>query len=106
MAGAIAARTRRMKIGIAVKVLPLCNPLRTAEELVTTATCRTAWRDAGHPGDGVVYLRAHGYLAATQAAARAEYEASLTHCYRAQDALLWDSARRTGVGGAQRQYSG
>jgi len=32
---AIAARTRRMKIGIGVQVLPLCHPLRLAEEVAT-----------------------------------------------------------------------
>ena len=30
IAGAIAARTRNIKIGIAVQVLPLCHPLRLA----------------------------------------------------------------------------
>jgi alkanesulfonate monooxygenase SsuD/methylene tetrahydromethanopterin reductase-like flavin-dependent oxidoreductase (luciferase family) len=35
IAAAIAARTRRMKIGIAVQVLPLCHPLRVAEEAAT-----------------------------------------------------------------------
>jgi alkanesulfonate monooxygenase SsuD/methylene tetrahydromethanopterin reductase-like flavin-dependent oxidoreductase (luciferase family) len=35
IASAIAARTRRMKIGLAVQVLPLCNPLRIAEEAAT-----------------------------------------------------------------------
>ena len=35
VASAIAARTRRMKIGIAVQVLPLCHPLRLAEEAAT-----------------------------------------------------------------------
>jgi alkanesulfonate monooxygenase SsuD/methylene tetrahydromethanopterin reductase-like flavin-dependent oxidoreductase (luciferase family) len=35
IAGAIAARTERMKIGIAVQVLPLCHPLRLAEEAAT-----------------------------------------------------------------------
>ena len=29
---AIAARTKRVRIGLAVAVLPLCNPLRVAEE--------------------------------------------------------------------------
>ncbi len=32
MASAIAARTKRMRIGLAVQVLPLSNPLRSAEE--------------------------------------------------------------------------
>jgi len=35
VASAIAARTRRMKIGLAVQVLPLCHPLRLAEEVAT-----------------------------------------------------------------------
>src|ERR1700689_4145461 len=35
IASAIAARTKRMKIGVAVQVLPLCNPLRIAEEAAT-----------------------------------------------------------------------
>jgi alkanesulfonate monooxygenase SsuD/methylene tetrahydromethanopterin reductase-like flavin-dependent oxidoreductase (luciferase family) len=35
IASAIAARTRRIKIGIAVQVLPLCHPLRLAEEAAT-----------------------------------------------------------------------
>jgi alkanesulfonate monooxygenase SsuD/methylene tetrahydromethanopterin reductase-like flavin-dependent oxidoreductase (luciferase family) len=35
IASAIAARTRRMKIGIAVQILPLCHPLRLAEEVAT-----------------------------------------------------------------------
>ncbi len=35
IAAAIAARTERMQIGIAVQVLPLCHPLRLAEEAAT-----------------------------------------------------------------------
>jgi alkanesulfonate monooxygenase SsuD/methylene tetrahydromethanopterin reductase-like flavin-dependent oxidoreductase (luciferase family) len=35
IASAIAMRTQRMKIGIAVQVLPLCHPLRIAEEACT-----------------------------------------------------------------------
>src|SRR5246127_5102392 len=35
IAAAIAARTQRINIGIAVQVLPLCHPLRLAEEVAT-----------------------------------------------------------------------
>src|SRR5215472_4532855 len=35
LASAIATRTERMKIGTAVQVLPLCHPLRLAEEAAT-----------------------------------------------------------------------
>ena len=35
LATAIAARTKRMKIGTAVQVLPLCHPLQLAEEVAT-----------------------------------------------------------------------
>jgi alkanesulfonate monooxygenase SsuD/methylene tetrahydromethanopterin reductase-like flavin-dependent oxidoreductase (luciferase family) len=35
IASSIATRTRRMKIGIAVQVLPLCHPVRIAEEAST-----------------------------------------------------------------------
>jgi alkanesulfonate monooxygenase SsuD/methylene tetrahydromethanopterin reductase-like flavin-dependent oxidoreductase (luciferase family) len=64
---------------------------------------RKAWREAGHSGEGQVFLRAPGYLAATEKAAREEVEASLMHYYRAQGALLADSARRAGVDAADRR---
>jgi len=35
IASAIATRTKRMKVGIAVQVLPLCHPIRIAEEATT-----------------------------------------------------------------------
>jgi alkanesulfonate monooxygenase SsuD/methylene tetrahydromethanopterin reductase-like flavin-dependent oxidoreductase (luciferase family) len=35
MASAIAARTERLRVGIAVNVLPLCHPIRIAEEAAT-----------------------------------------------------------------------
>ena len=35
IASAVATRTKRMKVGIAVQVLPLCHPLRVAEEAAT-----------------------------------------------------------------------
>ena len=209
IASAIAARTRRMKIGIAVQVLPLCHPLRLAEEAATVdqvsqgrlifgvgrsgvvgtydayqvpydesrerfaeilqiverawseprfsyegrfhsfrdvacsphpyrnkmppiriaastpdsfpaiggqgypvfASVRhVAWPDlapqirsyydayraAGHPGRGQVYVSAPIYLAETEERARAEAEESVTHFYRLQYELIADSARRSG----------
>jgi alkanesulfonate monooxygenase SsuD/methylene tetrahydromethanopterin reductase-like flavin-dependent oxidoreductase (luciferase family) len=53
-----------------------------------------AWTAAGHPGRGKVYLRAAGFVAPTEAEARARYEPTLMHHYRAQAELLADSARR------------
>ena len=35
LASAIAARTTRLRIGMAVSVLPLCHPIRLAEEAAT-----------------------------------------------------------------------
>jgi alkanesulfonate monooxygenase SsuD/methylene tetrahydromethanopterin reductase-like flavin-dependent oxidoreductase (luciferase family) len=67
------------------------------------ATYREAWRTAGHAGDGQVFLRAPGYLAATLQAARDDAEASLLHYYQAQSWLLADSARRAGVDAADRR---
>jgi alkanesulfonate monooxygenase SsuD/methylene tetrahydromethanopterin reductase-like flavin-dependent oxidoreductase (luciferase family) len=64
---------------------------------------RKAWRDAGHTGNGEVYMRAPGYLAATEAAAREEVEASLIHYYRAQAALMTDSLGRAGVEGVDKR---
>ena len=61
------------------------------------AAYRAAWREAGHPGAGQVFVRCPVYLAATEAAARAEAEASLIHYYRSQGALLANSSRRAGV---------
>jgi alkanesulfonate monooxygenase SsuD/methylene tetrahydromethanopterin reductase-like flavin-dependent oxidoreductase (luciferase family) len=66
-------------------------------------TYRKAWRDAGHPGNGAVYMRAPGYVAATEGAAREQAEASLIHYYRAQAALVFDSLGRAGVDGGDRR---
>ena len=209
IASAIAARTNRMKIGIAVQVLPLCHPLRLAEEAATVdqisegrlifgvgrsgvvgtydayqvpydesrerfaeifeivkrawsekrfsyqgkfhsfdnvacvphpyrnklppiriaastpdtfpaiggqgypvfASVRhVAWPDlapqirsyydaykaAGHPGKGTVFVSAPIYIAETEEQARAEAEESVTHFYRLQYELIADSARRSG----------
>jgi alkanesulfonate monooxygenase SsuD/methylene tetrahydromethanopterin reductase-like flavin-dependent oxidoreductase (luciferase family) len=210
LASAIAARTRRMQIGIAVQVLPLCHPLRLAEEVATLdhvsngrlifgvgrsgfpriyeaygvpygesrerfaevlevlqrswsderfsfegsfykfrnitiiprplqkphprlriaatstdtypaigamglpifvavrlgtleelgpniASYREAYRAAGHPGEGEVYLRVPVYVGETEASARADPEHSIMQLYRTLGAQLEDSATRAGA---------
>ncbi|HTZ36798.1 MAG TPA: LLM class flavin-dependent oxidoreductase [Stellaceae bacterium] len=57
---------------------------------------REAYRAAGHPGSGQVYLRVPAYLAETEERARRELEASLMSFFRYQAELGRDSARRAG----------
>jgi alkanesulfonate monooxygenase SsuD/methylene tetrahydromethanopterin reductase-like flavin-dependent oxidoreductase (luciferase family) len=57
---------------------------------------REAWKAAGHPGRGQVYLRVPAYIADTEERARAELEASLMSFFRYQAELGRDSARRAG----------
>ena len=53
-AGAIAARTTRIRIGIAVYVLPLTNPLRVAEEVATVDQISNGRFDLGVGRSGFV----------------------------------------------------
>jgi alkanesulfonate monooxygenase SsuD/methylene tetrahydromethanopterin reductase-like flavin-dependent oxidoreductase (luciferase family) len=57
---------------------------------------RAAYKEAGHLGDGQVFLRVPAYLADTEARARTELEASLMSFFRYQAELGRDSARRAG----------
>jgi alkanesulfonate monooxygenase SsuD/methylene tetrahydromethanopterin reductase-like flavin-dependent oxidoreductase (luciferase family) len=57
---------------------------------------REAYKAAGHPGRGQVYLRVPAYLAETERRARAELEQSLMSFFRYQAELQRDSARRSG----------
>jgi alkanesulfonate monooxygenase SsuD/methylene tetrahydromethanopterin reductase-like flavin-dependent oxidoreductase (luciferase family) len=57
---------------------------------------RAAYKEAGHPGEGQVYLRVPAYLAETEVRARAELEDSLMSFFRYQAELQRDSARRSG----------
>jgi len=102
----IAATSADSFISIGRRGKPLFLAVRHEDARMFAASIaayRQAWREAGHPGDGMVYLRAPGYVAATADAARNEAEASLLHYYRAQAALLRDSAGRAGVDGADQR---
>jgi alkanesulfonate monooxygenase SsuD/methylene tetrahydromethanopterin reductase-like flavin-dependent oxidoreductase (luciferase family) len=58
---------------------------------------REAYRAAGHPGEGRVFLRAPVYVAETAAQAREEPEESIMYFYRYLGERLEDSASRAGV---------
>ncbi|HZU75458.1 MAG TPA: LLM class flavin-dependent oxidoreductase, partial [Dehalococcoidia bacterium] len=61
------------------------------------AQYRAAYRAAGHPGPGRVFLRVPVYLAETAAAARDEPEASIMSFYRSLGGQLESSAAETGA---------
>src|SRR5215472_11059614 len=70
----------------------------TLEELEPNITAyRQAWKAAGHPGNGAVFLRAPVYVADTDTAARDEPEESIMYFYRYLGERLEDSATRAGV---------
>src|SRR5271157_1210075 len=70
----------------------------TLEELEPNISAyRKAWKEAGHPGDGKVFLRAPVYVADTDEQARSEPEESIMYFYRYLGERLEDSATRAGV---------
>jgi alkanesulfonate monooxygenase SsuD/methylene tetrahydromethanopterin reductase-like flavin-dependent oxidoreductase (luciferase family) len=64
---------------------------------------REAYRAAGHPGRGGVYLRVPVYVAETEARARDEPEASIMGFYRALGARIEASADQAGVRAVERR---
>jgi alkanesulfonate monooxygenase SsuD/methylene tetrahydromethanopterin reductase-like flavin-dependent oxidoreductase (luciferase family) len=58
---------------------------------------REAYKAAGHPGEGQVFLRAPVYVAETAEQARSEPEESIMYFYRYLGERLVDSATRSGV---------
>jgi len=58
---------------------------------------REAYKAAGHPGKGQVFLRAPVYVAETVEQARSEPEESIMYFYRYLGERLEDSATRAGV---------
>jgi len=70
----------------------------TLEELEPNISAyRNAWKEAGHPGKGKVFLRAPVYVADSDQAARDEPEESIMYFYRYLGERLEDSATRAGV---------
>jgi alkanesulfonate monooxygenase SsuD/methylene tetrahydromethanopterin reductase-like flavin-dependent oxidoreductase (luciferase family) len=100
----VAATSPDTFVSIGRQGLPIFIAVRyeTAEEIAPqVAAYRAAYKAAGHQGEGEVFLRVPGYIAATAEQARAEAEDSLLHFYRQQAALLADSAKRPGVDRAE-----
>jgi alkanesulfonate monooxygenase SsuD/methylene tetrahydromethanopterin reductase-like flavin-dependent oxidoreductase (luciferase family) len=72
--------------------------LGTIEELgPNIAAYREAYRAAGHPGQGEVYLRVPMYVGETEASARAEPEQSIMQFWRTLGQQIEDSATRAGA---------
>jgi alkanesulfonate monooxygenase SsuD/methylene tetrahydromethanopterin reductase-like flavin-dependent oxidoreductase (luciferase family) len=70
----------------------------TLEELEPNISAyRKAWKAAGHPGEGKVFLRAPVYVADTDQQAREEPQESIMYFYRYLGERLEDSATRAGV---------
>jgi alkanesulfonate monooxygenase SsuD/methylene tetrahydromethanopterin reductase-like flavin-dependent oxidoreductase (luciferase family) len=72
--------------------------LGTLSELLPNIQAyREAWKQAGHAGNGKVFLRAPVFVADTAAAARAEPEESIMYFYRFLGERLEESASQAGV---------
>ena len=64
---------------------------------------REAYRAAGHPGEGQVYLRVPIYVGESEASARAEPEQSIMQFYRTLAVQVQDSATRPGARASERR---
>jgi alkanesulfonate monooxygenase SsuD/methylene tetrahydromethanopterin reductase-like flavin-dependent oxidoreductase (luciferase family) len=76
------------------------------EVLANLQIYRDAWRDAGHPGNGEVFLRAPVYVGDTLEQALGDPEESLMHFYRYLGARLEESANRAGISDSTRRIEG
>jgi alkanesulfonate monooxygenase SsuD/methylene tetrahydromethanopterin reductase-like flavin-dependent oxidoreductase (luciferase family) len=78
--------------------------LGTLEELGPDIKAyREAYRAAGHPGEGQVYLRVPVYVGEDEASARAEPEQSIMQFYRTLAVQVQDSATRPGARAIERR---
>jgi alkanesulfonate monooxygenase SsuD/methylene tetrahydromethanopterin reductase-like flavin-dependent oxidoreductase (luciferase family) len=82
------------KLGYPIFVMPrgTFSDMRPAIE-----SYRAAYREAGHPGEGQVYMRVPLYVGDTAERARTEPEPSIMHFFREQAARLRASANRPGT---------
>jgi alkanesulfonate monooxygenase SsuD/methylene tetrahydromethanopterin reductase-like flavin-dependent oxidoreductase (luciferase family) len=88
--------------------LPIFVGLRAAEisDLQEhLASYRSAWREAGHPGDPSVYLRIPVYVSTTEEGAVEEPRASLTYFFERQSRLAASSLGRAGTGPTERRQA-
>jgi alkanesulfonate monooxygenase SsuD/methylene tetrahydromethanopterin reductase-like flavin-dependent oxidoreductase (luciferase family) len=68
-----------------------------SEQAPLVRAYREAWRAAGHPGEGEVYLRVPVYVAETEEQARREPEESIMHLFRSIGGQLEASANLSGA---------
>jgi alkanesulfonate monooxygenase SsuD/methylene tetrahydromethanopterin reductase-like flavin-dependent oxidoreductase (luciferase family) len=88
--------------------LPIFVGLRAAEipDLQKhVASYRSAWREAGHPGDASVYLRIPVYVSTSETGAVEEPRASLTYFFERQSRLARSSVGRAGTGPVDRRQA-
>jgi alkanesulfonate monooxygenase SsuD/methylene tetrahydromethanopterin reductase-like flavin-dependent oxidoreductase (luciferase family) len=76
------------------------------EVLPNVQIYRDAWKAAGHPGEGEVYLRAPVYVGDTTEQALSDPEESLMRAYRYLGARLEESANRAGIFDTARRIEG
>lgn len=88
--------------------LPIFIGLRAAEipDLQEhLARYRSAWREAGHPGEPSVYLRIPIYVSTTEEGAIEEPRESLTYFFERQSRLAASSVGRAGAGPADKRQA-
>jgi alkanesulfonate monooxygenase SsuD/methylene tetrahydromethanopterin reductase-like flavin-dependent oxidoreductase (luciferase family) len=66
---------------------------------------REAWRAAGHPGEGSVYLRIPIYAGETEEAARDEARESITYFFKRHAELTQSRIGRVGAGPSERNQA-
>jgi alkanesulfonate monooxygenase SsuD/methylene tetrahydromethanopterin reductase-like flavin-dependent oxidoreductase (luciferase family) len=68
-------------------------------------TYRRAWKDAGHPGEGSVYLRIPLYAAPTEREAREQPRESITYYFQRQAEFSLAGAGQAGTGPVEQKHA-